>query len=70
MNKINLSWIKTKDKLPKDAQWCAVYLADGIADIACYDDNLQCWQGDNFSYNHDSIVCWLALPELPEGVRC
>lgn len=61
-----MNWIKTSEQLPEDAQWCAVYLGDGVLDIACYDDNQQCWQGDSFHYYHESVKCWLALPQPPE----
>ncbi|EOX9113905.1 DUF551 domain-containing protein [Providencia rettgeri] len=61
------NWVKCSDELPEDGQWCVVYVDSVILDVACYDDNMHCWQGDNFSYNHESISYWLALPPMPEG---
>ncbi|MCG5371998.1 DUF551 domain-containing protein [Providencia rettgeri] len=65
----DIGWIKTLDKLPDDGQWCVVYVDSVVLDVACYDDNLHCWQGDNFSYKHGDVKYWLALPELPEGIE-
>ena len=59
------NWIKCSDELPDDCQWCVICVDSEPLDVACYDDNMRCWQGYEFSYKHESISHWLALPPPP-----
>ncbi|MEY0663872.1 hypothetical protein AB7281_14660 [Providencia rettgeri] len=61
------NWVKTANELPEDGQWCVVCVGGVAFDVACYDDNTRYFQGDNYSYSHESISHWLALPPMPEG---
>lgn len=61
------SWISCSDRMPNDAQWCAVNTEYGYY-VQCWSEG-QGWLGDDISIPKCDVINWMPLPEPPQEVN-
>lgn len=57
-------WVKCSERMPKDAQWCAVNTEYGYY-VQCWSDG-QGWLGDEISIPDCDVTHWMPLPAAPQ----
>ncbi|WP_251315683.1 DUF551 domain-containing protein [Escherichia coli] len=57
-------WVKCSERMPKDAQWCAVNTKYGYY-VQCWSDG-QGWLGDEISIPDCDVTHWMPLPAAPQ----
>lgn len=57
-------WVACSERMPKDAQWCAVNTEYGYY-VQCWSDG-QGWLGDEISIPNCDVTHWIPLPAAPQ----
>ncbi|MEB8212219.1 DUF551 domain-containing protein [Raoultella ornithinolytica] len=60
-------WIPVSERMPEDAQWCAVITEYGYY-VQCWSDG-QGWLGDDISIPNVDVTHWMPLPAAPQEVK-
>jgi Uncharacterized conserved protein len=60
----NGGWIPVSERMPEDAQWCAVNTEYGYY-VQCWSEG-QGWLGDEISLPGCDVTHWMPMPEIPQ----